>query len=188
MISIRPAQEDDLPSIHAIYTHYVLNTALTFLTHEPPLSYTADKYHDLKTRGLPFLVAVEEGEGGEDKGTICGYASASPFRGYMFGYAPTVELTLFLLPTHKSRGVGGRLLRAVTSALQETVHVPCEFEGVTGHEVRLENGSKVRNLIAVMAVDERERDGGEWLRGWYVSKGFEEVGRIKKAGFKMERW
>lgn len=183
MISIRPAQEDDLPSIHAIYTHYVLNTVLIFLTHEPPLSLTADKYHDIKARGLPFFVAVDEDRDDE----ICGFTSASPFRGYSLGYAPTVELTLFLLPTHRSRGLGGRLVRTITAALRETVHVSCESGGDGEHEDRSVR-AKVRNLIAVMAVDEEGRDDGEWLRRWYMRQGFEDIGRMKKAGFKMGRW
>ena len=195
MISIRPAQEDDLPEIHAIYNHYVLNTVLTFLRHGPPLSYTAEKFHDLKSRNLPFLVAVEEEESISQsndtmkRGKVCGFASASPFRGYMLSYAPTVELTLFLLPTHKSRGIGGKLLESLTIALRETAHVSCEFAGDAEYEAHSESGGvRVRNLLAVMAVDVDGRDEGEWLRSWYVGKGFEEVGRMKKVGFKMGRW
>ncbi|KAK2772527.1 hypothetical protein FQN53_004614 [Emmonsiellopsis sp. PD_33] len=185
-IKIRPAIQQDLPQIHAIYTQYVLNTVVTFLVNKPPQSYTTEKFHTAQERGLPYLVAVEESEAGSEK--VCGYTQASPFRGYMLSYGPTVELSLFVHPDYRCRGIGNRLLAALLEALKTTKHRTCEFEGDAEHEVKPEDGAVVKNLLAVMAVDSTGRNGGEGLRDWYVQRGFVERGRLKEVGFKMGQW
>ncbi|EFW18117.1 hypothetical protein D8B26_004967 [Coccidioides posadasii str. Silveira] len=168
-VSIRPATLSDLPGIHAIYSHYVHNSVLTFLIHEPPLSYIAGIYNSTRSRGLPFYVAHID-QLRESKEKIIGYACASPFRGNLLGYASTVELTLFIHPEHQSQG----------------------FEDDPTREVRYEadggQGARVKTLLAIMAVDIDGKAKGMGLRDWYVQRGFTEVGRLKEVGFKKGRW
>ncbi|PGH18354.1 hypothetical protein AJ79_00420 [Helicocarpus griseus UAMH5409] len=193
-IKVRPATESDIPQIHSIYTHYSLNTVVTFLINTPPLSYTARKFDTAQERGLPFLVAVEqaEGENGSAKANtpdkICGYAQASPFRGYMLAYGPTVELSLFVHPDYQSHGIGSTLLSALIEVLKETKHRPYEFAGDPEHEVSIQEGVQVKSLLAVMAVNSEGKNGGEGLRDWYVKRGFIERGRMKEVGFKFGKW
>lgn len=190
-VSIRPARDSDLSQIHEVYTHYVLNTSLTFLTSTPPLSFTVKKFENItQKRGLPFLVAVEELQGGGD--VVVGYTSLSP-SGLSFGYAATVELTLFLHPEKVGRGIGSRLLEEILGMVRkgEVWHAAREFEGLEGWEKCIEMDDmrgRVRNVVAIMAVDVERREEGEGLRRFYAGRGFVERGRMKGVGFKRGRW
>lgn len=193
-ITIRPAVESDVPQIHAIFTHYVLNSVLTFLQNVPPQKHTADRLAGVKARGLPFLVAVEarnDGDcGDEASNKVLGYASVSPFRGYMLSYASTVELSLFLDPPYQSRGLGTKLLPSIIDELKTACHMAGEYIGDPDHQVLAEGGagSSIRNLLAVMAIDTDGKEAGEGLRNWYIKRNFVERGRMVEVGFKKGRW
>lgn len=97
--TIRPAQPRDIPSINAIYTHYVLHTVITFAT-EPNSNDTAlANFKKVKAEGLPYLVATDE----NDK-TVLGYAYVSGFRGERPAYRHSLELSLFCDPNHCRKG------------------------------------------------------------------------------------
>lgn len=195
--TIRDAIPFDLPQILAINTHYILNTVLTFRQTPPPPSTLLTKYNDIKTRGLPYLVATDSslkyGDDSDD-GLVLGYAYLSPYRGEMLSYAPTVELTLFVHPCHQSKSVGSRLLASILKAAESVLHRGYEIGGsddetstkfVTGGN---DSGVFVRNVLAVMAVDTDGLNEGDRLRRWYIERGFEERGRLEKVGFKKGRW
>ncbi|EEP75346.1 predicted protein [Uncinocarpus reesii 1704] len=166
-ISIRPATATDLPAIHTIYTHYVRNSVLTFLVNDPALSAITDKYDATQARGLPFHVACLDNGGSEE---VVGYACASAYRGYLLGYAPTVELTLFVHPGHQSNGAGSALLSSILSSLKsETKHLAKDLGGDPQRETCCEgdgHGVMVRNLLAIMAVDTEGKGKGMRLRDW----------------------
>lgn len=218
-IKIRHATEDDIPQVHAIFSHYVRETILTFIQNPPPLEAMVAKFRgNTIGRGLPYLVAVEEGEDEDDEshktGTVLGYAYFSPFRGTMISYGGTVELSLFLHPEHRGRGLGTRLLTTLLSMLGPYPHnTPTassgsdDEDGITSTEISTDGVSHlarehegypdsevtvsvpVRNVIACMALDTKEgKDGGEGLRKWYENRGFVERGRLKGVGFKKGRW
>lgn len=176
-VEIRPATEADLPQILEIFQHYVLNTVVSFLVQKPNPDYIKSRWLDTKQRGLPYLVAVDT-----HSQRIVGYASASAFRGYMLGYGHSVEISLFCAPGHTSRGIGGKLLRALLQALRETKHVSNEV-GYEDNKVEFE----IKKVFAVMAVDETAPAGGLALRDWYVKFGFEQIGRLKGVGSKKGR-
>lgn len=181
MVSIRPAIEADLPQIRSINTHYIQHTCLTFAQTTPaPEKYT-EKLHDLIARGLPYLVAVEpDHETGNDD--VLGYASLAPFREHLVSYAPTVELSLFVHPDHRSRSIGSRLL----STLLDRVRAGDVVHRISGRTD--EAGVPVQNVIAVMAVDPEGLENGEALRRFYFHRGFQECGRLRKVGFKRGHW
>jgi phosphinothricin acetyltransferase len=113
----------------------------------------------------------------------------------MVSYAPTVELTLFIHPDYQSRAIGSALLAQFLGSV-ETGQVWHTCEGMGG-QIELsdqndENASasatQVRNVIAVMAVDPEGKGQGEALRTWYLKRGFEECGRMRKVGFKRGHW
>ena len=126
---IRSATPSDLPQILTINTHYILNTVLTFKQTPPSPSILLSKYNDIKARRLPYLVAIDssikqKNENGNDSNDlVLGYAYLSPYRGEMLSYAPTVELTLFVHPSHQSRSVGSRLLAAILKASESVLHL-----------------------------------------------------------------
>lgn len=191
MAIIRAAVEADIPQIHAIYAHYVLHSVLTFRENVPPLTETRDKLAGIKSRKLPFLVAVDQKDESSDvSDKVLGYACASPFRGHMLSYASTVELSLFLDPEYRARGLGTMLISAIIEELKHTRHLVGECIGDPEHQVLAEGGAgtRVRHLLAVMALDTKGKDAGEGLRNWYVKRGFVERGRMSQIGFKDGRW
>lgn len=196
MITIRPAIETDLPQIRSINTHYIQNTSLTFAQTVPAAETYAQKLHNLTSRGLPYLVAVDPDSKTQDGDgdLVLGYAYLSPFRSQLVSYAPTVELSLFVHPDHQSRSIGSRLLSALLERVRggEVVHRAtgelAEVNDSAPHAAAAEMGVRVRNFIAIMAVDPKGRDGGEALRRWYIRRGLRECGRMVKVGFKRGHW
>lgn len=122
--TVRPALPGDLPAVAAILEPYVTGTAVTFDEDPPSLDAWASRFADLSARGLPFLVAEEEG-------AVVGYAYATPWRPKA-AYRYTVEDTVYLAPEAQGRGVGTRLLSALLDA--------CSLAGV-------------RQVVAVVAED-----------------------------------
>lgn len=178
-VQIRTAEHSDIPQILSLYKHYVANTIITFLTKEPAETYLSTRLTASRNRGLPCIVALEL-----HSSQIVGYASASPFRGFMLGYGHTVEMSIFVHPEHIKRGIGSLLMGELIQRLREGRHVSCE----DGHEDE-PVGFPIKNVLAVMAVDDQAAGGGLALRDWYVSRwGFEQVGHLKKVGFKNGRW
>ncbi|KAL4946500.1 hypothetical protein BDV06DRAFT_218221 [Aspergillus oleicola] len=156
---IRPATPADLSQIQSINTHYILNTVLTFRQQPFALSTYEAKLTDLNSRGLPFLVTIDDSREAENKDeVVLGYTYLSPFRGSMHSYAATVELSLFGVKhlTYEDDDVG----------VSDTDSVP------------------LRSVLAVMAVEPEGVNGCEALRRWYIQPGFVERGRMEKAGFK----
>lgn len=197
-IKIRPATENDIPQVHAIYSHYVNNTVLTFMQNPPPLASMVSKFKsNTAIRGLPYLVAVDA----VANDAVLGYTYLSPFRGTMISYGPSVELSLFLHPQHRRQGLGTRLLSALLSSLGPYPYANGESAGRSesvqhraiehaGHEYDevIADGIPVRNVIACMALDPEGKDGGEGLCRWYEKRGFVETGRLKGIGFKKMKW
>jgi L-amino acid N-acyltransferase YncA len=178
---IRSASGSDLAQIHSIYEYYVLNTVIPFLINKPPLDYIKSRFDAARERGLPYLVAQQDLS--DSSSQIVGYAYASPFRGFMLGYGHSVEITLFCHPDHVGQGVGSSLMRDLLRLLKETKHVSKEV----GYEDQPKE-FQIKNVMAVMSVDDERKDKGLGLRDWYVRWGFSEVGRLKKIGFKQGRW
>lgn len=193
-IKIRSATSSDLPQVHEIAAHYVRQTRLTFLQNPVSQTMIDTKFRDItESRGLPYLVAIAKGEeGGQD--VVVGYTYLSPYRGHMLSYGVTVELTLFVHPDHQSRAIGTKLLTAVIESAKAPGVLHRAREVIVGDDGE-ENtiwadgqGVRIRNILAVMAVDADGKDNGEALRKWYIKRGFVERGRMEKFGFKKGRW
>ncbi|KAF9894809.1 hypothetical protein FE257_004430 [Aspergillus nanangensis] len=198
MAIIRPASVSDLAQIHSINCHYILHTSLTFAQNPPPLATYRDTFDLVQARGLPYLVAVDEGQRFEDgEMLVVGYTYLSPYRGERLSYAPTVELSLFVHPAYQSRAIGSRLLSALLEKFHRGELRNNAFE-ITGDDEQARqvyaasndggDGVPVQNVLAVMAVDPEGKDGGEALRRWYIKRGFMERGRLMKVGRKWNRW
>lgn len=172
-VTIRPAEAQDIPKIWEIFNHYVMNTSVSFLVKSPTQSYIQSRYQASKDQGLPYLIAVES-----DK--IVGYTYASGYRGFMIGYISTVEITIFCHPDHRGKGIGKLLIGELLDKLKGTIHITRE----ACHESEAHE-AEIKQVLAVMSLDEEK---GHGLRNWYQGWGFEEVGRLRKVGFKKGRW
>jgi L-amino acid N-acyltransferase YncA len=101
-LSVRGANGDDIAAVHAIYSHHVTHGFGTFDEAPPPLGDYSAKWRDVVAMGLPWLVAVDEGQ-------VVGFAYATPFRPRS-GYRFTLEDSVYIRDDRRGRGVGIALL------------------------------------------------------------------------------
>jgi phosphinothricin acetyltransferase len=110
-IHLRDASLDDVAAIAAIYRPYVLTSAATMEIDPPDELEMRRRLSDVHSRGLPFLIAEEEGQ-------IIGYGYAAPFRPRA-GYRYTVEDSVYLRADSAGRGHGRQVLTALIAASRE---------------------------------------------------------------------
>jgi L-amino acid N-acyltransferase YncA len=101
-VILREARPDDAPGVARIYAHHVLHGFGTFEETPPSVEEMGRRLADVRTRGLPWLVA-------EEGGALLGYAYVSPFR-LRSAYRFTVEDSVYVAADSQGRGVGRALL------------------------------------------------------------------------------
>lgn len=99
---IRPSSEQDILAVAAIYSHHVLRGTGTFETEPPSDAEIAVRRADVLSRGLPYLVAVQDGK-------IAGFAYANWFKPRP-AYRYSVEDSIYLAPGLQRKGLGRALL------------------------------------------------------------------------------
>jgi L-amino acid N-acyltransferase YncA len=113
---IRPAREDDLAAVAAIYNVEVETGVGTFDTEQKGPEHFAHRL-EAAAPGDLFLVA-------EEAGAVLGFAYSGPFRPRP-AYAGTRESSVYLAPAARGRGVGrtlyGELLARLDAAGVHTV-------------------------------------------------------------------
>lgn len=114
MPTIRPARDEDIAAITAIYTHHVLHGTGTFETTPPSAEDMAGRRADVLSKGLPYLVLA-------DADQVVGFAYCNWFKprpAYRFSAEDSVYLTT------NSGGKGwGRLLLTELATQAERVGV-----------------------------------------------------------------
>src|SRR4051812_8784277 len=99
--AIRPAAVADVPTIRAIYNHYIATSTCTYQV-EPESE--ADRLAWFTNRSAAHPVVVAEA-GGE----VVGWAALSPWSSRC-GYAGTVEASVYVREGSHRRGLGRALL------------------------------------------------------------------------------
>jgi L-amino acid N-acyltransferase len=102
---IRPANDNDVPGILAIYNEVIANT--TAIYRDSPAT-EDDRLQWVRSRaaaGFPVLVAVSDD-------AILGFASFGEFRAWPC-YKYTVEHSIHVRHDHRKTGIGGELLQAL---------------------------------------------------------------------------
>jgi L-amino acid N-acyltransferase YncA len=107
---IRAATAADAEALAAIYGHHVLHGFGTFEEEPPSPAEMETRRAGVAGRGLPYLVA-------EDEGRVLGFAYATPFRPRA-AYRYTVEDSVYIAPDAIGRGVGRAVLSAVIAACE----------------------------------------------------------------------
>jgi len=102
---ILDAEPHHMPAVRAIYSHYVLHDLCSFEEEVPTVEQMQARRADVLARGLPYLVAMKEGE-------VAGYAYASPYRSRS-AYRCTVEDSVYIAQGMQGHGIGKALLQAV---------------------------------------------------------------------------
>ena len=113
---VRPATPDDLPSIVAIYNHYVETTHVTFDLEPVTVAARRPWFEAFGERGRHrILVGVEDGD-------VAAYACSHEFRRKR-AYETSVETTVYVRPESLGRGWGRTLYAALFRELAtEDVH------------------------------------------------------------------
>lgn len=159
MITVRDARLEDAESILKIYDHYCKNTAVSFEYDTPSLEEFQGRMKKIMSF-YPYFVAEEDG-------AIQGYAYAGPFVGRA-AYQWACELTIYLAPEARRRGIGRRLYEALEKALRKM---------------------GILNLYACIGYPEEE---DEYLTtnsaDFHEHLGFRRVGAFYKCGYKFGRW
>ncbi len=107
-INIRLACLDDAIAIVAIYTPFVLTTAVSFEVEAPTVAEMRRRMAGDHQR-LPWFVA-------ESEDRVVGYAYASPYRARV-AYQWTAEVSAYIGPDHHRLGIGRRLYAALFERL-----------------------------------------------------------------------
>ncbi|KQP43220.1 GNAT family N-acetyltransferase [Pseudorhodoferax sp. Leaf274] len=110
MPSIRPSTDTDVAAIAAIYTHHVLHGTGTFEIDPPSAEDMAARRADVLAKGLPYLVAEEDGR-------VLGFAYCNWFKPRP-AYRFSAEDSIYLAPEAAGRGVGRQLLTALAEEAQ----------------------------------------------------------------------
>lgn len=115
-ITIRPAQQKDVPAILDIYNDAVIHTTASYdlepVSLESRQAWFAHKQED----GWPVLVAELGGE-------VVGWATFGPFR-EKAGYAGTVEHSVYVAGGHRGAGIGLSLMQPlIAEARARGLHV-----------------------------------------------------------------
>lgn len=108
---VRDARPDDAEALAAIYGHHVLHGFGTFEEVPPDAAEIEQRRLNIAGRGLPYLVAEEDGK-------VLGFAYAAPFR-LRAAYRYTVEDSVYIAPDAIGKGVGRTVLSAVLKACED---------------------------------------------------------------------
>ncbi len=107
---MRPAVPQDLPAIHAIYSHHVLKGLASFEEEPPAPEELRQRFDDITGRGLPYLVA-------DFGGLVSGYGYCGLYRSRS-AYRYALEDSVYVRPDAQGRGVGGALLAQLIERCQ----------------------------------------------------------------------
>lgn len=165
-VKIRRATVDDAKDILNIYSHYVINTAITFECDVPAIEEFRYRIKKI-TQKYPYFVAeVPNDTAGNE---IIGYAYAGSFVGRA-AYDWSAELTIYINPNFRNRGIGGSLYRKLENVLKDM---------------------GVLNLYACVAYPPNEKED-EYLTmnsvNFHEHLGFKIIGRFHNCGHKFNRW
>lgn len=152
-MTIRPASDADVPGILPIYNHAVEHTTAVFEYRPQTLEMRREWFRAKQAAALPVFVAAE-------RETVLGFSTYGPFRAWP-AYKYSVELSVYVDPAARGRGLGTDLVRAVIA------------------------DARARDLHVVMAGI--TADNAISLR-LHERLGFREVAHIPQVGYKFGRW
>lgn len=110
MLLIRSSLDEDISAITAIYSHHVLHGTGTFETEPPSTVDMSNRRADVLTKGLPYLVAEQDGE-------VVGFAYGNWFKPRP-AYRYSVEDSVYLAPNLYRKGLGRALLAELLARLE----------------------------------------------------------------------
>lgn len=152
MATIRLAESEDLSGIIDITNQAIRETAANFHVEPRTLDELTAAWQEAK-EFYPWVIA-------EDDGTVLGFASASPYKAKA-AYRWTAEVTIYIHPDHRGRGIGHTLYSRLLAILEAQ-----GYRTIVGG-ITLPNPASIR---------------------LHESLGFKHVGTLTRAGWKLARW
>lgn len=117
MMTIDRGAESDLPSIVALFNHYIIHTPITFYVEPFTVEARAAWFEQFTDQG-PHQILVAK-----DSGQLVGFAGSAGYRNQA-AYDQTVEVFIYLAPEAGGKGLGTRLYTELFSRLkQANVHM-----------------------------------------------------------------
>lgn len=110
-VTVRDATAADLPAVAAIYTHYVLRTALTFNTEVRTPRAWMERFSSEVLDGRYHLVVAERA------GAVVGFVESQRFRPKP-AYDRSIELSVYVAPDEVGTGIGGALYGHLLTRLE----------------------------------------------------------------------
>lgn len=157
--SIRQATTSDAKRLVEIYSHYVLNTAVSFEYKVPTIEEFCSRIENIKSK-YPYLVYVVD-----DK--VIGYVYANTYS-TREAYSWTVSTSIYIDKDYRKQGVGRLLYEELENQLR-----------IMG----------IKNLLAAVAYSEKEDEylsHDSYL--FHLKSGYTKVGHMNGVGKKFDRW
>lgn len=186
-VTIRPANEADLPGILAIYNDAILNTTATYDTEPETLAQRAAWLQERRAQHMPILVAVANSSSREDAAgghvgkrdaTIVGFAALSPHSAKP-GYRHTVMNSVYVAPDARGLGLGTLLLTELLRRAREIgAHVV-----IASIDAENEASLKLHRKLGFRKVAHLHEVGwkfGRWLDVVYMQLTIPEEGPMSK--------
>lgn len=123
-MNIRTAKEEDMPRLLDIYNYEVLNGVATFDLHPKSMEERMIWFYEHNVGNHPLLVA-------ELEKCVVGYASLSSYR-EKEAYAATVELSVYIDPKYRRRGVARGLIGEILAEARGRGDIHTVISVITG--------------------------------------------------------
>jgi phosphinothricin acetyltransferase len=158
---------EDLEAISEIYGHYVRTSAISFDLEVPSADWRRTWFATFDTSGRHRLLVAR------DEGRAVAYAASAPYRPRA-AYAPSVETSVYVAPSHVGQGVGSALYETLLAELErEDVHRAYAGIGMPNPaSVRLHERCGYRR--AGYYTEQGRKFGRYWDVAWY-ERAFPEV-------------
>lgn len=150
---IRAGTEADLEQTLSIYNYEVINGVATLDLHQKTLADWRVWFSAHQTDDHPLLVA-------EDCGRVAGYAALSSYRDKE-AYDSTVELSIYVSPDFRRRGIASALMKEILHLAREN--------------------ARLHNVVSVIT------SGNEASTKLHARFGFTFCGTIPEVGVKLGR-
>ena len=122
-MDIRLARREDVPALLDIYNYEVINGVATLDLNTRTLDEWYEWYDAHNRDNHPLIVGVDNGE-------ITGYASLSEYR-QKEAYKTTVELSIYVSPNHRKKGVGRALMAHILEMAKNDERTHCVVSVIT---------------------------------------------------------
>lgn len=160
---VRRAEHRDLARITEIYNHYIETTPITFDLKPYAVAEREPWFAQFSAGGRHQLFVAERA------GQVVGYAGSMQYRPKA-AYETSVEVTIYVAPDERARGVGPRMYETLFAALRgEDVHRA--LAGITlPNEASLRMHERFGFALVGVYHEVGRKFGRYWDVGWYEKR------------------